>query len=103
MMYSRLLLARNLLTEDGLILINMDENEISNLQKICGEIFGETNDLGTIVWDKRNPKGDARGISCQHEYIVVYAKNKAVFTEKCKMQDEEKCRGNSKKSGSTFF
>jgi adenine-specific DNA-methyltransferase len=90
MMYSRLLLARNLLTEDGLILINMDENEISNLQKICGEIFGETNDLGTIVWDKRNPKGDARGISCQHEYIVVYAKNKAVFTEKCKMQRPKK-------------
>lgn len=90
MMYSRLLLARNLLTEDGLILINMDENEISNLQKICGEIFGEMNDLGTIVWDKRNPKGDARGISCQHEYIVVYAKNKAVFTEKCKMQRPKK-------------
>ena len=90
MMYSRLLLARNLLTEDGLILINMDENEINNLQKICGEIFGETNDLGTIVWDKRNPKGDARGISCQHEYIVVYAKNKAVFTEKCKMQRPKK-------------
>lgn len=90
MMYSRLLLARNLLTEDGLILINMDENEISNLQKICGEIFGETNDLGTIVWDKRNPKGDARGISCQHEYIVVYAKNKEVFTEKCKMQRPKK-------------
>ena len=90
MMYSRLLLARNLLTEDGLILINMDENEINNLQKICGEIFGETNDLGTIVWDKRNTKGDARGISCQHEYIVVYAKNKAVFTEKCKMQRPKK-------------
>ena len=103
MMYSRLLLARNLLTEDGLILINMDENEISNLQKICGEIFGETNDLGTIVWDKRNPKGDARGISCQHEYIVVYAKNKAVFTEKCKMQrPKEKCRGNSKKADQLF-
>lgn len=61
MIYSRLMLARNLLTEDGLILINMDENEISNLQKICAEVFGEANDLGTIVWDKRNPKGDARG------------------------------------------
>ena len=90
MIYARLLLARNLLAEDGLILINMDENEISNLQKICAEVFGETNDLGTIVWDKRNPKGDARGISCQHEYIVVYAKNKAAFTEKCKMQRPKK-------------
>lgn len=90
MIYSRLMLARNLLSDDGLILINMDENEISNLQKICSEVFGEANDLGTIVWDKRNPKGDARGISYQHEYIVVYAKNKMVFTEKCKMQRPKK-------------
>ena len=90
MIYSRLMLARNLLSDDGIILINMDENEISNLQKICSEVFGEANDLGTIVWDKRNPKGDARGISYQHEYIVVYAKNKIVFTEKCKMQRPKK-------------
>lgn len=90
MIYSRLMLARNLLTDDGIILINMDENEISNLQKICAEVFGEANDLGTIVWDKRNPKGDARGVSYQHEYIIVYAKNKAVFTEKCKMQRPKK-------------
>lgn len=90
MIYSRFMLARNLLTEDGVILINMDENEISNLQKICAEVFGEPNDLGTIVWDKRNPKGDAQGISCQHEYIVAYAKNKSVFTKKCKMQRPKK-------------
>jgi adenine-specific DNA-methyltransferase len=74
MLYSRLVLARNLLTDDGVILINMDENEIANLQKLCAEVFGEANDLGTIVWDKRNPKGDARGVSYQHEYILVYAK-----------------------------
>lgn len=85
MMYARLLLARNLLTEDGVILINMDEHEITNLQKLCAEIFGESNDLGTIVWDKRNPKGDARGVSYQHEYILVYARNRAVFTERCRM------------------
>lgn len=90
MIYSRLMLARNLLSDDGLILINMDENEISNLQKICSEVFGETNDLGTIVWDKRNPKGDARGISYQHEYIVVYAKNRMFFTENCRMQRPKK-------------
>lgn len=90
MIYSRLMLARNLLSNEGLILINMDENEISNLQKICAEVFGEANDLGTIVWDKRNPKGDARGISYQHEYIVIYAKNRAVFTEKCKLQRPKK-------------
>ena len=85
MIYPRLLLARDLLTRDGIILINMDENEISNLQKICEEIFGEENDLGTIVWDKRNPKGDASGISCQHEYIVLYAKDRQVFTKHCRM------------------
>lgn len=54
MIYSRLMLARNLLSDDGIILINMDENEISNLQKICSEVFGEANDLGTIVWDAGN-------------------------------------------------
>ena len=90
MLYSRLTLARNLLTDDGVILINMDENEIANLQKICAEVFGEANDLGTIIWDKRNPKGDAHGVSYQHEYIVVYAKNKAVFTSVCSMQRPKK-------------
>ena len=90
MLYSRLTLARNLLKNEGVILINMDENEITNLQKIVAEVFGESNELGTIVWDKRNPKGDARGVSYQHEYIVVYAKNKDVFTSMCKMQRPKK-------------
>lgn len=90
MMYPRLRLARNLLSDEGIILINMDENEIVNLQKICAEIFGEQNDLGTIVWDKRNPKGDARGISYQHEYILAYAKNKNAFLNSCKMQRPKK-------------
>ena len=90
MIYPRLRLARDLLTNDGVILINMDENEIVNLQKICYEIFGEYNDLGTIIWDKRNPKGDARGISYQHEYIAVFAKNKELFLQNCKMQRPKK-------------
>lgn len=83
MIYPRLRLAKDLLSDDGIILINMDENEIINLQKVCFEIFGEINDLGTIVWDKRNPKGDARGISQQHEYIILFAKNKEVFLSSC--------------------
>lgn len=90
MLYPRLRLARDLLTDDGVILINIDEHEITNLQNICIEIFGKVNELGTIIWDKRNPKGDAKGISYQHEYIVVYAKNKYVFTQKCKMQRPKK-------------
>jgi adenine-specific DNA-methyltransferase len=75
MMYARLKIARNLLKDDGVILVNIDENEAANLQKLLGELFGEQNELGVIVWDKRNPKGDARGIACQHEYIIVYAKH----------------------------
>lgn len=90
MIYPRLKLAKDLLTDDGVILINMDENEITNLQKVCQEIFGEQNDLGTIIWDKRNPKGDAQGISYQHEYIVVYAKNKLSFLENNKVQRPKK-------------
>lgn len=90
MIYPRLKLARDLLTEDGVILINMDENEITNLQRVCQELFGEKNDLGIIIWDKRNPKGDAQGISSQHEYILVYAKNKGLFTAQCKIQRPKK-------------
>ena len=83
LMYPRLKVARDLLSEDGVILINMDENEILNLSKICSEIFGESNHVGTIIWDKRNPKGDAQGISYQHENIVIYAKNFVEFREVC--------------------
>jgi len=90
MVYSRLMISRSLLSEDGVILINMDENEITNLQKITSEVFGESNDLGTIVWDKRNPKGDAKGISYQHEYILVYAKNAYNLTSSCKIQRPKK-------------
>ena len=85
MMYPRLKVARNLLSDDGVILINMDEHEIANLQNICKEIFGGHNELGIIIWDKRNPKGDARGVSYQHEYIVAFAKDLQTFAEKCQM------------------
>lgn len=90
MIYPRLKLAKDFLSDDGVILINMDENEITNLQNVCREVFGEQNDLGTIVWDKRNPKGDAQGISYQHEYILVYAKNKLEFLQNNKIQRMKK-------------
>ena len=90
MIYPRLKVAKDLLSDDGVILINMDENEITNLLNLCNEIFGVCNDLGTIIWDKRNPKGDAKGISSQHEYIVVFAKNKDVLTSNCKIQRPKK-------------
>ena len=85
MMYPRLKLAKELLSEDGIIVINMNENEIINLQKLCEEIFGGNNNLGTVIWDKRNPKGDSKGIAYQHEYILFYAKNKESFLSKCPM------------------
>jgi adenine-specific DNA-methyltransferase len=86
MMYPRLRLARNLLREDGFIIIHLDENEITNLPLLLNEIFGEENNIGTITWDKRNPKGDATGIAYQSEYILCYAKNKEILNEKTILQ-----------------
>lgn len=79
MMYSRLKLARNLLRNDGLIIVHIDENEYPNLEKILSEVFGQDNNLGTVVWDKRNPKGDATGIAQQHELISFYSKDRDTF------------------------
>ena len=79
MMYSRLRLSRNLLRDDGLIVIHIDENEYPNLEKLLAEIYGEKNNLGTIVWDKRNPKGDATGVAQQHELICIYCKDREFF------------------------
>ncbi|MEG1283711.1 MAG: site-specific DNA-methyltransferase [Lactococcus sp.] len=81
MMYPRLKLARNLLKDDGVIVIHIDENEYPNLEKMLSEIFGEENNLGTIVWDKRNPKGDATGVAQQHELISLYCKNREYFKD----------------------
>ena len=86
LMYSRLKLSRNLLREDGLIVIHIDENEYPNLEKLLAEIFGEKNNLGTIVWDKRNPKGDATGVAQQHELICIYCKDREFFKETCEFQ-----------------
>ncbi len=103
MIYPRLKLARNLLTDDGVILINMDENEIVNLHQICNEIFGEGNDLGTIIWDKRNPKGEVNGIACQNEYILVYAKDKNYFSEKREILRPKKNAAAMLKKASQLF
>lgn len=78
MMYPRLKLARNLLTNDGLIFISIDENESDNLKKICDEIFGEENLMTQIVW-KNKTGGGAKSIGWigLHEYILCYAKNRS--------------------------
>lgn len=74
MMYARLKLARNLLTDDGVIFISIGFNEQSNLRKICDEIYGENNFVEMLIWNKRIPKND-KGIGSIHEYILVYVKN----------------------------
>ncbi len=76
MMYSRLMLARNLLTDDGVIFISIDDNEIDNLKKCCNEIFGEENFIATFPWRKRTAKSDVPfGVSQDYEWIVCYAKS----------------------------
>jgi len=74
MMYPRLKLARNLLADDGILIVSIDENEHKNLVTLCDEIFGEENRGGEIVW-KNSSKNDQRYISVQHEYLLVYVKN----------------------------
>lgn len=82
MMYSRLRLAKKLLSDDGAIVIHIDENEYPNLEKILAEVFGEKNNIGTIIWDKRNPKGDATTVAQQHELISIYARDRETFRKK---------------------
>lgn len=80
MIYSRLMLARNLLSDDGVIFISIDENEIENLKKICGEVFGENNLVGVVIWERAfAPKNDAKYFSDSHDYILVFVKNLNLF------------------------
>jgi adenine-specific DNA-methyltransferase len=76
MMYPRLKLARNLLSDDGMICVSIDDNEIGNLRRICDEIFGEENFVETIIWKKRYGGGaKEKHLVSLHEYIVVYARH----------------------------
>ncbi len=77
MMYPRIKIAKDLMTDDGTIFISIDENEVSNIKKMCNEIFGEENYAGEIIW-KNSSKNDQAYVSIQHEYIVCYVKNKGM-------------------------
>jgi len=83
MMYPRLYLARNLLREDGVIFISIDDNEVENLRRMCDEIFGEENLLGTIVW-KNATDNNPTNIAVEHEYVHVYSKNRSVLESEWK-------------------
>ena len=76
MMYSRLLVAHSLLKEDGVIFISIDDNEVHNLRKICDEVFGERNLVAEIPWQSRSSIQNDTDFSVNHEYILVYAKNR---------------------------
>ena len=76
MMYPRLKLARNLLTEDGVVFISIDDNEVHNLRKVCDEIFGEINFAGKFIWKKKQGGGnDSNVLVVEHEYILCYCKS----------------------------
>ena len=76
MIYPRLKLAKDLLSEDGVIFISIDDNEQENLRKLCDEIFGAQNFVAQLVWERAYaPKNDAKFISNSHDYVLMFAKN----------------------------
>ena len=76
MIYSRLMLARNLLTEDGVIFISIDDGEVGNLRKICDEVFGSSNFLANLIWEKKyTVANDALFFSDNHDHILCYVKD----------------------------
>ena len=80
MIYPRLKVARDLLSDDGVIFISIDDNEQDNLRKVCDEIFGGRNFVAQLIWERAySPKNDAKFISNSHDYIIVYAKDIDTF------------------------
>ena len=76
MIYPRLRLAKDLLSDDGIIVISIDDNEIRNMRLLCDAVFGESNFISTIIWQKiHSTKNDAKYFSENHEYAVIYAKS----------------------------
>lgn len=92
MMYSRLYLAKNLLTNDGIIFISIDDHEQVNLRKICDEIFGESNFVATLKWKKKKQPSFLSKVADVMEYIHVYAKNYEMINQLCveKLSDSDK-------------
>ena len=81
MIYPRLKVARDLLSDDGVIFISIDDNEVENLRKVCDEIFGQSNFIAQLIWERAfSPKNDAKFISNSHDYILMYSKNIEAFS-----------------------
>lgn len=76
MIYPRLKVAKDLLTEDGVIFISIDDNEVENLRKVCDEVFGERNFIAQLIWERAfSPKNDARFVSNSHDYVLMFTRN----------------------------
>lgn len=84
MMYPRLRLARNLLTDDGVIFISIDDNEQGNLKRLCDEVFGELNLAACIPWQSRLSMQNDTDLSVNHEYLLVYAKKRRTENRRLK-------------------
>lgn len=90
MMLPRLYLARNLLSEDGVIFISIDDGEVGNIRKCCDELFGQDNLIANIVWQKKYTRAnDARWFSANHDHILCYAKNKTAMSLNLLPRNEE--------------
>ncbi|WP_295088112.1 site-specific DNA-methyltransferase [Ruminococcus sp.] len=103
-MSKRLEIAKNLLCRDGVIIINIDEHESAPLLMLLNEIFGEYNNLGEIIWNKQNPKGDSKGVSIMHETILCFAKNREAFLSSANVCKRKKPNAEAilKKAASLF-
>ena len=77
MIYSRLMVARSLLAEDGVIFISIDDHEQKNIRNICDEIFGESNFVSNFIWEKRLNRENRKEVSSRHDYILCYIKQKS--------------------------
>ncbi|MGW6375002.1 site-specific DNA-methyltransferase [Rhodococcus sp. NPDC055112] len=80
MIYPRLKLARNLLADDGFLIVSIDDAEFGSLHAVLDEVMGSANEIAVLVWD-RNRKNDAKYVSVGHEYMLIYARNKANLDE----------------------
>lgn len=89
MMYPRLILARNLLTDDGVIFISIDDSEVDNLKKLCNEVFGEENFVECLIWKKRATPPNDKNIGRIHEFILAYAKDIAQISLGLLTRDED--------------
>ena len=77
LMYPRLKLARNLLSDDGVIFISIGDVEVANLNKLCDEVFGNENFIGNFIWEKRTNRENRKVVSSRHDYIVCYTKSRS--------------------------